>query len=165
MILPENCKEIFLEGITDAYIYPMANAVLPVPFAVAQILSMNNCKFGDALLHIATAGETYVVADTLSAKSTPVRNGNGTVFSLEISATITEGKENVRETQRKIAIEGDDFYVVLKREDGTHYLCYTLPGTFAFNASTSATQTSEQVSLTISMKSMSDFIPITIQES
>lgn len=165
MILPENCKEIFLEGITDAYIYSSVNAVLPVPFAVAQILSMNNCKFGDALLHIATAGETYVVADTLSAKSTPARNGNGTVFSLEISATITEGKENVRETQRKIAIDGDDYYVVLKREDGTFYLCYSLPSTFAFNANTSTTQTSEQVSLTISMKSMSDFIPITIQES
>lgn len=165
MILPENCKEVFLEGITDAYIYPTVNAVLPVPFAVAQILSVNNCRLGDALLHIATAGETYVVADTLTAKSTPARSGNGTVFSLEISATITEGKENVRETQRKIAIEGDDYYVVLKREDGTLYLCYTLPGTFAFNASTSATQTSEQISLTISMKSMSDFIPITIQES
>ncbi|MFW5598400.1 MAG: hypothetical protein ACOCNV_08750 [Prevotella sp.] len=165
MILSENCKEIFLEGITDAYIYPSVNSVLPVPFAVAQILRMNNCKFGDVLLHIATAEETYVVADTLSAKSTPARNGNGTVFSLEISATITEGKENVRETQRKIAIEGDDYYVVLKREDGTFYLCYSLPSTFTFNASTSTTQTSEQESLTISMKSMSDFIPITIQES
>lgn len=165
MISSENCKERFLEGITDAYIYPSVNAVLPVPFAVAQILRMNNCKFGDALLHIATAEETYVVADTLSAKSTPARNGNGTVFSLEISATITEGKENVRETQRKIAIEGDDYYVVLKREDGTFYLCYSLSSTFTFNASTSTTQTSEEESLTISMKSMSDFIPITIQES
>lgn len=163
MISSENCKEIFLEGITDAYIYPSVNSVLPVPFAVAQILRMNNCKFGDALLHIATAEETYVVADTLSAKSTPARNGNGTVFSLEISATITEGKENVRETQRKIAIEGDDYYIVLCREDGQLFLCYTLPNTFSFKANTSLSQSEEQMSLSISCKSMSDFISITIR--
>ena len=161
MISSENCKERFLEGITDAYIYPSVNAVLPVPFSVAQILRMNNCKFGDALLHIATAEETYVVADTLSAKSTPERNGNGTVFSLEISATITDGKENVRETQRKIAIEGDDYYIVLCREDGQLLLCYTLPNTFSFKANTSLSQSEEQMSLSISCKSMSDFISIT----
>ena len=165
MISSENCKERFLEGITDAYIYPSVNAVLPVPFSVAQILRMNNCKFGDALLHIATAEETYVVADTLSAKSTPERNGNGTVFSLEISATITDGKENVRETQRKIAIEGDDYYIVLCREDGQLLLCYTLPNTFSFKANTSLSQSEEQMSLSISCKSMSDFISITIRQN
>ena len=165
MISSENCKERFLEGITDAYIYPSVNAVLPVPFSVAQILRMNNCKFGDALLHIATAEETYVVADTLSAKSTPERNGNGTVFSLEISATITDGKENVRETQRKIAIEGDDYYIVLRREDGQLLLCYTLPKTFSFKANTSLSQSEEQMSLSISCKSMSDFISITIRQN
>ena len=163
MISSENCKERFLEGITDAYIYPSVNAVLPVPFSVAQILRMNNCKFGDALLHIAIAEETYVVADTLSAKSTPERNGNGTVFSLEISATITDGKENIRETQRKIAIEGDDYYIVLCREDGQLLLCYTLPNTFSFKANTSLSQSEEQMPLSISCKSMSDFISITIR--
>lgn len=162
MKLPDNCREIFLEGITDAYVYPREGSQIPVPFSMAQILQINNCKFADALLHIGTTDGAEAIADILSAKTTVSAVGYGTQFALDISATITDGKENVRETQRKIAIEQQDCYAVLKREDGQFYLCYSLPGTFAFNAATTSAQTSEQVSLAISCKSMSDFIPITI---
>lgn len=163
MILPDNCKEFFLAGITDVYIYPTKSSSIPVPFSVAQILNINNCIFPDALLHIATQDGKPVVAQALTAKSTPGKMGCGSVFSLEISATITDGKENVRETQRKIAIEGDDYYIVLCREDGQLFLCYTLPNTFSFKANTSLSQSEEQMSLSISCKSMSDFISITVR--
>ena len=106
-----------------------------------------------------------MVAKTLTAKSTTSKMGCGSVFSLEISATITDGKENVRETQRKIAIEGDDYYIVLCREDGQLLLCYTLPNTFSFKADTSLSQSEEQMPLSISCKSMSDFISITIRKN
>ncbi len=163
MVLPDNCKEVFLEGITDVYIYSTKSSSIPVPFSVAQVLNINNCVFYDALLHIATQGGTPVVAETLTAKSTTSKTGYGTMFSLEISATITDGKENVRETQRKIAIEENDCYIVLRREDGQMYLCYTLPNTFSINATTNISQTEEQMSLTTSCKSLSDFIPITVR--
>lgn len=162
MDLPDNCREIFLEGVTDAYVYPRSGSQIPVPFSMAQILQINNCKFADALLHIGTIDGAEVIAESLSAKSTVSKTGYGASFSLDISATITDGKTNVRETQRKIAIEQQDCYIVLKREDGQFYLCYSLPGTFAFNATTTSAQTSEQMSLSVSCKSMSDFIPITI---
>lgn len=163
MVLPDNCKEIFLAGITDVYIYPTKSSSIPVPFSVAQILNINNCSFTDALLHIATQDRSLVVAETLTAKSTISKMGSQTLFSLEISATITDGKENVRETQRKIAIEEEDCYIVIRREDGQLYLCYTLPNTFSFNATTNVSQTEEQMSLTTSCKSLSDFIPITVR--
>ena len=165
MVLPDNCKEFFLAGITDVYIYPTKSSSIPVPFSVAQILNINNCVFPDALLHIATQDGKPVVAKTLTAKSTTSKMGCGSVFSLEISATITDGKENVRETQRKIAIEGDDYYIVLCREDGQLLLCYTLPNTFSFKADTSLSQSEEQMPLSISCKSMSDFISITIRKN
>ena len=134
-----------------------------MPFSVAQVLNINNCSFTDALLHIATQDGSPVVAETLTAKSTISKIGSQTMFSLEISATITDGKENVRETQRKIAIEEEDCYIVIRREDGQLYLCYTLPNTFSFNATTNVSQTEEQMSLTTSCKSLSDFIPITVR--
>lgn len=165
MNLPDNCKEIFLEGITDAYVYPAEGSSIPVPFSMAQILQINNCKFADTLLHIGTADGAEAFAETLTAKNSISKSGFGYLFTLSISATITDGKENVRETQRKIAIEKQDCYIVLKREDGLLFLCYTLPNTFSFNAITNSTQTSEQISLTISCNSLSDFIPITIREN
>lgn len=163
MVSFDNCKEFFLEGITDVYIYPTKSCSIPVPFSVAQVLNINNCSFTDALLHIATQDGSPVVAETLTAKSTISKIGSQTMFSLEISATITDGKENVRETQRKIAIEEEDCYIVIRREDGQLYLCYTLPNTFSFNATTNVSQTEEQMSLTTSCKSLSDFIPITVR--
>lgn len=45
MVLPDNCKEFFLAGITDVYIYPTKSSSIPVPFSVAQILNINNCVF------------------------------------------------------------------------------------------------------------------------
>lgn len=163
MVSFDNCKEFFLEGIIDVYIYPTKSSSIPVPFSVAQVLNINNCSFTDALLHIATQDGSPVVAETLTAKSTISKMGSQTMFSLEISATITDGKENVRETQRKIAIEEEDCYIVIRREDGQLYLCYTLPNTFSFNATTNVSQTEEQMSLTTSCKSLSDFIPITVR--
>ena len=163
MVLPDNCKEFFFFFLTEKYLYPTKSRSIPVPFSLAQIKNNNNCVFSDALLHIATQDGKPVVAKTLTAKSTTSKMGCGSVFSLEISATITDGKENVRETQRKIAIEGDDYYIVLCREDGQLLLCYTLPNTFSFKADTSLSQSEEQMPLSISCKSMSDFISITIR--
>lgn len=162
MNLPDKCKEFFLEGITDAYLYSVNGSSMPLPFSLPQILVMNNCVFPDALLHITIDGEAEVVADSLSVKSTMSAKGNGKVFSFEMSASINDGKQIVRETQRKIFIEDEDYYLVLKSQDGLFHLCYTLPGTFTFSANTSFSQSNEQLSLSISMKSMSDFIPIKI---
>lgn len=162
MNLPDKCKEFFLEGITDAYLYPVSGSSMPLPFSLPQILVMNNCVLPDALLHITIDGEADVVADSLSVKSTMSVKGNGKVFSFEMSASVNDGKQIVRETQRKISIEDEDYYLVLKSQDGLLHLCYTLPGTFMLTTKTNFSQIDEQLSLSISMKSMSDFIPITI---
>lgn len=162
MNLSNNCKETFLEGITDAYIYPAKGCILPRPFSVGQILSMDGCRLSKELLHIATIGDDHVVAETLSAKSSPSKVGFGTSFALEISASFTYGKEKLREIQRKIVVDDDNYYVLLQRENGKQFFCYTLPDTFIFNVATSSTQNGEQCTLTILMSSMSDFIPITI---
>lgn len=161
MKIPEKCKELFLEGITDAYIYPVLGTHIPLPFSVPQIVGIKNCQFAEALLHISTDDSGNAIADSITSKSTSQKAGKGLMYTIETSITVTDGKENVREAVRKMVVTGENYYVVLKREDDQLYLCYTLPGTFAFSTSTSSTQTSEQVTLTVSMKSMSDFIPIT----
>ena len=42
MELPNRCTEFFLEGITDVMFYPKEECVIPVPFMVAQVLSIYN---------------------------------------------------------------------------------------------------------------------------
>ena len=93
MVSFDNCKEFFLEGITDVYIYPTKSCSIPVPFSVAQVLNINNCSFTDALLHIATQDGSPVVAETLTAKSTISKIGSQTMFSLEISAKCARNTE------------------------------------------------------------------------
>lgn len=158
MNLPDNCREIFLDGVTDIYLHPVKGSELPVPFCVAHILELKNYKFGDPVLHVATSGEDYIMADSITAKLTMEKNGNGNIYSFDISANITTGYNNVCEANK--SIQGNEFYVVLKKADGTDVLCYTLPGTFTFNSPVSKTNTGVQRTVQIGLKSLSEFIPL-----
>ena len=158
MNLPDNCREIFLDGVTDIYLHPVKGSELPVPFCVAHILELKNCTFGDPVLHVATSGEDYIMADSITAKFTMDKTGNGNIYSFDISANITNGYNNVCEANK--SIQGNEFYVVLKKADGTDVLCYTLPGTFIFNSPASKTTTGIQRTVQIGLKSLSEFIPL-----
>lgn len=158
MNLPDNCREIFLDGVTDIYLHPVKGSELPVPFCVAHILELKNCKFGDPVLHVATSGEDYIMADSITAKFTMDKTGNGNIYSFDISANITNGYNNVCEANK--SIQGNEFYVVLKKADGTDVLCYTLPGTFTFNSPASKTTSGVQRTVQIGLKSLSEFIPL-----
>lgn len=160
MNIPEKCREKYLSGVTDAFFYPREGSSLPMPSSVGQILSMQNCQFPKATLHVAMTGEEYVMSDGITAKVTPNIAQNGTNYSFDISANITDGGENVREAYKKM--RGKDFFVVLRKFDGTFALCYSLPGTFVLKYTVSVTADDEQRTLSVSLKSMSDFIPITI---
>lgn len=158
MNLPDNCREIFLDGVTDIYLHPVKSSTLPVPFCVAHILELANCKFGDPVLHVATSGEDYVVADSITAKFTMSKSGNGNIYSFDITANIISGYNNVCEANK--SIQGCEFYVVLRKADGTDVLCYTLPGTFTFNSPVSKTISSVQRTVQIGLKSLLEFIPL-----
>lgn len=160
MNIPEKCREKYLSGVTDAFFYPREGSSLPMPFSVGQIQSMQNCHFPNATLHVAMTGEEYVITDGITAKVTPNIAQNGTNYSFDISANITDGGENVREAYKKM--RGKDFFVVLRKADDTLVLCYSLPGTFVLKYPVSVTSNEEQRTLSVSLKSMSDFIPITI---
>lgn len=158
MNLPDNCREIFLDGVTDIYLHPVKGSELPVPFCVSHILELKNYKFGDPVLHVATSGEDYVLADSITAKFMMEKSGNGNIYSFDISANITNGYNNVCEANK--SIQGNEFYVVLKKADGTDVLCYTLPGTFTFNSPASKTTSGIQRTVQIGLKSLSEFIPL-----
>lgn len=164
MDLPEKCRELYLDGVTDAYVYPLASCTISVPFSVAQILSINSCVFPSALLRVTTTGdESSIEATSITAKTTVDVGGNGQVFTFEISAAVSDGSnDNVREACK--AMRDTDCVTVLRKSDGTLYLCYAMPGTFTFKPTANLSQTSEDNIFTMSMKAMSAFIPVTLKE-
>ncbi len=164
MDLSEKCRELYLEGVTDAYVYPMEGNIIPIPFSVSQILSIDNCAFSTALLHVSTTGdESSIEASSITASTSVENGGNGQVFTFSVSMAISDGSNNnVREACK--AMRDKDCYVVLRKSDDSFYLCYTLPGTFSIKPTVSVTQTSEDNSLAVSLKSMSAFIPIILKE-
>ena len=55
MQLPDKCKELFLEGITDVMFYPREECIIPVPFSMARVLYINNCSLpAEPTLRLAT---------------------------------------------------------------------------------------------------------------
>lgn len=161
MKLPDSCRELFLDGITDAYFYAARESSLPIPFIVQRVLQINGCKFAGEALHLALSeGDNYVVTDGITAKQTSQEGGNGTAFSFEITANIEAGKENIPEIIKNM--HGKDYYIVLRKQDDSLYLCYTLPNTFAIADSVTSQNNAESRSITATCKAMSEFIPITI---
>ena len=155
--LSNNCSEKFLSGVTDVYVYPPSEAQLPIPFNVAQILSMSGVKLGTAVLHIATAGEVAdVMAETITAKSTHAESGNGTLYTFSISGSVENGQDNVREAVK--TLRKTDYFVVLKTQGGKRYLVNTLPNTFLLRSMDSKSSTDDARDFSISAKAMSDFI-------
>lgn len=156
-----SCRELFLEGVTDAYFYAVRDSSVPIPFLIPLILQINGCKFAGEALHVATSeGNNYVISDGITAKQTSSEGGNGTVFKFEITANIRDGKENIPEIIKNM--HGKDYYIVLRKQDDSLYLCYTLPNTFRITDSVTSQNDAETRSITAICQAMSEFIPITI---
>lgn len=161
MKLPDSCRELFLDGITDAYLYAVRDSSVPIPFSIPLILQITGCHFAGEALHIATSeGDNYVISDSITAKETSSDGGNGTVFKFEITANISEGKANMPEIIKNM--HGKDYYIVLRKQDDSLYLCHTIPGTFSITPSVTVQNDAESRSITATCQAMSEFIPITI---
>lgn len=161
MDLPESCKEIFLEGVTDAYFYSVQDSTIPIPPNMQRILQINNCRFAGEALHLSLQeNEQCVVAESITAKQTSQEAGVGTVFSFEITANLETGKDRIAEIIKKM--HGNDYYIVLRKQDDTLYLCYTLPPTFAIADNKTTQNDTETCSVTATCKAMSEYIPISI---
>lgn len=161
MELPNKCKELFLEGITDVMFYPREECIIPVPFNMAQVLYINNCKLpAEPTLRLATSGENYVIVENLTVKMTLAKQGNGTIYTYNMSANVVNGGENVVEAYRNM--RDKDYLVVLRKTDGSLQLCYTLPNTFGIGNSTDNSQTGLSRAFTATTQALSEPIPITI---
>ena len=164
MELPDKCKELFLEGITDVMFYPKEECVIPVPFSMAQVLYINNCKLPDKpILHLATSGENYVIVENLNVKMTSAKQGYDTIYTYNISANVANGGENVAEAYRNM--RDKEYLVVLRKMDGSLQLCYTLPHTFGIGRATDNSQTELARTFTATTQALSEPIPITLRES
>ena len=160
---PNKCKELFLDGITDVMFYPMEECVISVPFSMAQVLYINNCSLPtEPALRLATSGENYVIVENLKVKMTRAKHGNGTIYTYDISANVVNGGENVREANRNM--RDKEYYVVLRKLDGSLQLCYTLPHTFGIGGTSDNSQTELARTFTATTQALSEPIPITLRE-
>lgn len=164
MILPDNCKELFLEGLADAYIYPVQGSSIPVPSCVAQILTLANCAFPSPAIHVVTEGNGQgdCIAENITLKITPKISPSGTIYTFDLSALLVDGGDNAKEMYK--TMQGNDYYIVVRNANNDNLLCYTLPNTFTMQLSLTANNASQQRTLSFSLKAMSELIPITIRK-
>lgn len=157
----ENCKEIFLKGVIGVSLYSVANTSFSVPYSVAQILNIDNVTLPTPVLNFSLSDTNALSVDSLSAKTTFDRNGNGIVYSFEIAVNFTQNASDLNSYYKDIT--GQDYYVVVTTADDSLYLCYTLPGTFYMTAPAKITQGEWSTTSTITLKAISDFIPIMLK--
>lgn len=162
MNMPDNCKEFFLDGVTDIYLYQNSKLSFTIPFNVPQILQLSVSNMPSPDAHFSLAAVDALIATSLSAKVSPELSGNGIVYSYEISATIVSGLDTIIEIQKDF--QQNDYYVVLRMNDESLRLCYTMPNTFLFKPVENVSSSESSTTLTITLKAMSDFIKLTYMQ-
>ena len=156
---PDLCREEFLDGITDVVVSDLKGLNISVPWQVPQVLELTNVTIpSEPTLHIATSGGHFVVADSITAKSSVEMQGSLAVYTFDISANIIVGYDNVREICKNMRLK--DHVVLLRKADGTYVLCYTLPSTFHISSTATMECDRSSRTITIKTKSLSDFITI-----
>ncbi len=153
------CKETFLDGVVSVSLYATSASTFSIPFSVPQITGIKSTQLPGASLTVAISGEDAYLADTITAKNTITYGENGLVYAIEINATLPNNSDELRKGYANMAQQ--DHYAILKTAGGTRYLAYTAPGTYNCTIPTNITTTDETRTLNVSMKSKSDFIPIT----
>lgn len=157
----QECREYFLDGVTDVSVYEEELCVFPYPNNVTGITYMPDCELPAPAFSVSTRDGVAAMADSISVKASMAESGRLLIYTYEISVTITEDKEYLQKTVDRLA-GNDNCCVVLHKEDGSDHLCYSLPGTFAFSYSVSGSSTGESRVATISLKSLSELLPMTI---
>ncbi len=158
----QKCSESFLDGITDIYLCPIDSLGANIPYSVAQTLGMSSSASlaEKSVFHISTLNGDCVTAESITAKTSISEGGNGRIYTAEVTASVLSSADELRSVSKSLG--RNDYHTVLRTAADTLLLGYSLPGTFSFQSTASITQTEETRSITISLKSMSDFIPFTI---
>lgn len=157
MVEAEKCIETFLDGVSDLYLYAPQETVLPIPFSVGLLTEMSKCQLPQTpVLHVSVIESEDIVASSFTAKSSNSRAKLGFLYSFDISVNVEKGYKKVPEIVKNV-VHGD-FFVVLRRYNGSLLLCYTMPGTFASSSVSSLSQSATEATISIKLQSLSDFI-------
>lgn len=155
-----NCIEKFLSELTDIFVYDNKACKVPIPFGVANLVSMKVTLPATPLLHIAADGDAHEVSalpNTMKAEYQTQQTATGVIYTHSIAVDIEQGFDNVRNVSN--AYKHGDCYVVLRDVNANSYLLYTLPNTFVMDE-TQGKSSEHTCKLKISLNSMSGYIDI-----
>ena len=156
------CDELFLEGVTDLYLYPFVVGNLMAPFYEINIKELHDIEPPECALHISTIEGNEILASSISAKQTQKKEMLGIVYDFEVSASVEESNDELHFSPASLHYE--DYFVVLKLADERLFLCNSIPGTFDISIPYSIEET-RQSTVRISLRSLSGFIHMTLKES
>lgn len=173
MELPNSCQELFLNDITDVYVYLAEDCKFSLPFNVPFQASLSNVVLpseNKCLLHI-TANEALYnklvvesaspiccTQGSISVKQTHALSGRITIFTYDVETTVEQGISSLKACIR--SMNAADNIVIIKIIDGNMYLLYTLPNTFRIMVSDTDMKSANAK---INTKAMSDYIPLTLK--
>lgn len=155
-----NCIEKFLSELTDIYVYDSKDCNMPIPFGVANLVSMRFALPATPLLHISIDSDNNEVSalpQSMKAEYQSQQTASGVIYSHTVAADVEQGFDNVRNVAN--AYKHENCYVVLRDVNANNYLLYTLPNTFLIDEK-QGKSTEHTCRISISLKSMSGYIDI-----
>lgn len=133
----QNCAEQILNDVVRIDFVPASRCDMEVPFQVSGITSMSGTKtvsgqtvsrIGTPVLSLAYTsqeGDEGEIERAPTLKQTEKRMTAGIVVNYDLQVPLSAGFQDVRIAVN--SLQDKDFHMVFTTQEGTQYICYTVP--------------------------------------
>lgn len=153
-----NCNETFLSEVTHVELVTAASCSIPVPPNAIALTELAGCTVGTPSLVVDTTDDdsyTGLMESAPTLKPSMKAQAGGRIRQHDLSVPV---RINNKVRQAVDALQGVDFHVVLRTQDGTRYLLYSLPGSPAVSIDGQFGGADPKMTLKVSLQSLSGMI-------
>ena len=157
-----DCNEIFLNEVTHVELVKASACTIPVPSNACPVTQLANCTIGTATMVIdSNDNDSYtgVLDSAPTLKSSQKDQMVGRLRQHDLTFTVRYNYNKVRKAVD--ALQGVDFYVVLRTADGSRYLLYALPNTSKVTVDDQFGSAEPKQTVKVSLQSLSNMIQLT----
>ena len=156
-----DCNEIFLNEVTHVELVAASACTIPVPSNAKAVTELSGCTIGTPSLVVDSNDNDSYTGLLDSAPTLKSSQKDQTIGRLRQHDLTLQVRYNNKVKKAVDALQGTDFYVILRTAGGTRYLLYSLQNTSKVTVEDQFGSADPKQTVKVSLQSLSNMIQLT----
>ena len=156
-----DCNEIFLNEVTHVELVAASACTIPVPSNAKAVTELSGCTIGTPSLVVDSNDNDSYTGLLDSAPTLKSSQKDQTIGRLRQHDLTLQVRYNNKVKKAVDALQGTDFYVILRTAGGTRYLLYSLQNTSKVTVEDQFGSAVPKQTVKVSLQSLSNMIQLT----